>query len=114
MQFPNPRFPTRRCLRILLIALPFSVAWLVGSFVFLDSYRDMAPKWVSHILVHASWAPLFGNLFALVGIMRSRHLDATFGICLHCGYDLRGTPGDRCPECGTSIKQAKTESPPHE
>ena len=24
-------------------------------------------------------------------------------ICLNCGYDLRGTPGDKCSECGTSF-----------
>ncbi|MEX0887016.1 MAG: hypothetical protein WD009_11310 [Phycisphaeraceae bacterium] len=23
--------------------------------------------------------------------------------CLHCHYDLRGTSGDRCPECGAEI-----------
>ena len=22
------------------------------------------------------------------------------GRCAHCGYDLRGTDSDRCPECG--------------
>jgi hypothetical protein len=22
-------------------------------------------------------------------------------LCLRCGYDLRGTPSGRCPECGT-------------
>jgi hypothetical protein len=25
------------------------------------------------------------------------------GRCLRCGYDLRGSPGPRCPECGTQF-----------
>ena len=27
------------------------------------------------------------------------------GLCLKCGYDLRGSPGPRCPECGTEVPQ---------
>ncbi len=25
------------------------------------------------------------------------------GFCAHCGYDLRGTTGEQCPECGQAL-----------
>lgn len=55
----------------------------------------------------ATWAWLL--LFAayptyafLVGPMRRRSRRRR-GLCEACGYDLRGTEGDRCPECGSII-----------
>lgn len=30
------------------------------------------------------------------------------GVCSACGYDLRGTTGPQCPECGSTIASATT------
>lgn len=42
---------------------------------------------------------------------RRRRRRLSSGLCLSCGYDLRGTPG-RCPECGTVIMAALPHNPP--
>ncbi len=47
--------------------------------------------------------------------MDARYLDRIAGttesvepepFCIHCGYDLRGSPLSRCPECGNSFDLA--------
>lgn len=39
--------------------------------------------------------------------------DAVQRTCLGCGYDIRGTPGTHCPECGTPIPGRDTYQDQH-
>ena len=108
LKFPNPRFPSRRCLRIALMALPFTIGWLVLGTWFAFSERmfivrrDLVGQELVGLLLPLCWLPLFGNLLAVFGLLRSRGMDAAFRVCLHCGHDLRGSPSGRCPECGAA------------
>ena len=38
---------------------------------------------------------------ARLDVRRQQQQQREQGLCCHCGYDLRATPG-RCPECGSA------------
>lgn len=59
-------------------------------------------------LLFGAWPIVWSGLF-----LRRRRLvnrRRRLGLCLHCAYDLRGSP-DRCPECGQVVEAAKTRIP---
>ncbi len=53
----------------------------------------------------------FGPGIVFLYFTRRMQQRSTFGYCTQCGYDLRGLPEPRCPECGTPLnRDVKTES----
>ncbi|HVP12738.1 MAG TPA: hypothetical protein VMV94_16305 [Phycisphaerae bacterium] len=72
------------------------------------------------VVTATSLASLFavcasGVLFAWLYRDRNRRrvreglLALGYPVCLQCGYDLRGSPGPRCSECGTPFDPAERE-----
>ena len=59
-------------------------------------FRFILPLW----MVTGSFAAMACSLYFLP--RRTRRKRKKLGLCLHCGYDLRGSK-DKCPECGTEF-----------
>ena len=78
-----------------------------------EGYRGLYTEWKPGIEFEATvcrihlplWVPililLVLPLYALLPFHRHRERKK-LGLCLHCGYDLRGSE-DICPECGTEL-----------
>ncbi len=80
-----PRWISRGC-------TGFTTHW---RFVYMSGRVVVIPLWIPTVL--------FGILptAALVRVTRRRKRKK-LGLCLECGYDLRGSK-ERCPECGRSF-----------
>lgn len=69
-----------------------------------------------HYLVIPNWILAVIFVGVPVGLVGWRHWRrvrrAAAGRCLACGYDLRGRPGGRCPECGTDPVRPRTSAAP--
>ncbi len=61
-------------------------------------------RWVVLIAAFGTW-PAGWILTAVYQDLRTRRRRSR-GRCVGCGYDLRGSPGDRCPECGLAATPA--------
>ncbi len=94
-----------------------------------QSLEAQPPRWISRgctdftthwrlfyrsgrVVVIPLWIPtvLFGILptAALVRVTRRRKRKK-LGLCLECGYDLRGSK-DRCPECGEAFESPELKA----
>jgi hypothetical protein len=66
----------------------------------------LRPIWPGFLANTAFYAVSLWLLFLGSGTVR-RSLRRHRGRCPACGYDLRGTAHERCPECGNCIRRAE-------
>lgn len=99
----------------LLISLPL---WLIPARRLIARWPDVeeavlavAPAanfWVTWIVL----VTIVGTL-AMPCLLRFTHA-ADDELCRGCGYDLRGSPGLNCPECGRRREAAASRAIPHD
>jgi len=94
----------------LLLALVVGVAWAI---VVLGLGSTVASREADHTFSLVVTIIVFVGLWIWgMTIYLSCELSAKIFVlkarqeCLVCGYDLRGSPADECPECGEHIRAA--------
>jgi hypothetical protein len=91
---------------LLVLALNPYATFKEGIRAVVERGHERPMQW----LVIATWMIILGLMGAGLSLVRTslqRRSRQRQGLCLSCGYDLRGTPSGRCPECGTIPPAAK-------
>jgi hypothetical protein len=66
--------------------------------------HNLTMVWLGSLFFFLPWAVLASAAFAAGQWVRRHGIDP--GLCAKCGYDLRGLPSKRCPECGHDSESA--------
>ncbi len=100
---------SRFWISIVIVVVTLIAASIVAR-VILNRLTSLGSGWISLIVIPA--AILIGYVFVVwiwrLGVARSlrgKLVEAGVPVCLRCGYDLRGTPEPRCPECGWRVNE---------
>ncbi len=91
----------------LLVALPPVIA-----LVTLAPWTERGLLGIACLMAVCMPVICLAGICVLAGFLRFTHA-AHADLCRKCGYDLRGSPGPICPECGTErSRQADTKQAP--
>jgi hypothetical protein len=91
-----------------VVALLCGVAFVTVSIIIADGvWGDGNPDqfWVGFVCLLTFPVGLIAGAMLSIRMARAATPKATH-VCPACGYDLRGTPGPKCPECGAE-REAK-------
>jgi len=93
------RTPVWRLMTPVAFVVALACWWLAGKLTGSHGWSIVVP--VSLVVCLPLW--LLMSLHTRCVRRSLRRMLREKGICSRCGYDMRGSPSGRCPECGESV-----------